>query len=347
MKRSSGKTIVLGLLAGLLVLSSLLMACQAAAPTTPTATALPTFKLKFAIADKAEDPHGQAAVMFMNGVESRTQGKVDIDFYPGGQLGDWYEITEAQVTGGVDITIGLLLPQFDPLFNILYMDYMAASYQEAREMFKPGGWLTELVGKRAEELNLKVLSFLMTGALGVSNTKRPVRVPADLKGLKLRTPPFEVDRLEYQNYGASTIQMAFGEVFTALQTGTADGQDNGPMITYAYLKEQTPYYTHLRQVYEAIPLQVYLGTWQKLPAEYQKIFLEEAEKAGAWLNEQVEKTDEDYLKKMEQAGTKVIRFDQLTEAEKQAWLTTARDFWSQLSGVIGKAAVEEAASRAK
>ena len=165
-------------------------------------------------------------------------------------------------------------------------------------------WFKQL----AEKEGFILLSNWEYGFRNLTNGKKPINTPDDVKGLKIRVPPEMQMTAAFQAMGAVTATIAFPEVYMALAQGVADGQENPISVIY-FMKfyEVQKHLAVTRHIYNNMIHTISAKTWSKLTPEQKTIFQEESTKAGAWMRQQVVAQEEDLIKKMQAAGTQVTR----------------------------------------
>ena len=267
-------------------------------------------------------------------VKEKTGGKIVLDEFPGEQLGPYRDMFDNVVRGVQESGLLPLSPEFDKRLQAGYTIYLARTWDEGRKVYAPGGWMFDLLEPIFLELGIKPLGFYFMGMDGFGCTKGPIVLPEDVKklGIKVRTWN-PADRLFFQEMGAQTVDIAFSELFTSLQTGVAHAQDNAPLITYTYLRDVTKYYTDTNHLFEPLVLMVNLELWNKQSPEIQKAIQEAANEALDWANGKAEETAEEYLKKMEAEGIKVTR---LTPAQRAKWFEYGVKSWDKFEEIIAK-----------
>jgi len=176
----------------------------------------------------------------------------------------------------------------------------------------------------AEKKGLKVLAVWENGERHLTNSKRPIRVPADLQGIKLRVPEGKWRVKMFQAYGANPSPMKFSELFTALQTGVMDGQENPfTQIYSAKLQEVQKYLSLSGHVYT--PAYVTVGTkrFESLPADVRKILEDTAKETQAFVYQTAAHDDEELLGKLKQAGM------QVNDVDKDAFVAASRSIYEE------------------
>ena len=277
-------------------------------------------------------------------VNEKTGGKLILDRFPAEQLGPYRDMFDNVVRGTQEAGLLPLSPEFDKRLQAGYTIYLAQTWEEGRKVYAPDGWMFKLLEPVFIELGVKPLGFYFMGMDGFGSTKGPVVMPEDVKtfGIKIRTWN-PADRLFFEEMGAQTVDIAFSELFTSLQTGVAHAQDNAPLITYTYLRDVTKFYTDTNHLFEPLVLMVNLELWKKQSPETQKAIQEAANEALAWGNAKAEETAEEYLKKMEAEGIHVTR---LTPEQREAWIQYGVKSWDEFEKVIGKETMDLIRSKA-
>jgi tripartite ATP-independent transporter DctP family solute receptor len=160
----------------------------------------------------------------------------------------------------------------------------------------------------------------------ITNNKHPINTPADLKGIKLRVPEGKWRVKMFQAYGANPSPMKFSEVFTALQTGVMDGQENPfAQIASAKFYEVQKYLSLTGHVYTPSYLVVSSKKWSTLPADVRKVLDETAKETQAYVYGKAAGDDEDLLVKMKAAGIKV------NDADKNAFIAASKSVYTEFA----------------
>jgi TRAP-type C4-dicarboxylate transport system substrate-binding protein len=267
-------------------------------------------------------------------VKEKTKGKIVIDSYPAEQLGPYRDMFDSVVRGTQEAGLLPVSPEFDKRLQAAYTIYLAQTWDEGRKIYAPGGWMFKMLEPLFLELGVKPLGFYFMGMDGFGSTKGPVVMPEDLKKLEIKVRTWNpADRLFFQEMGGQTVDIAFTELFTSLQTGVAHAQDNAPLTTYTYLRDVTKYYTDTNHIFEPLVLLVNKKLWDKQSPEIQAAIQEAADEAIAWGNGKAEETAETYLNKMAAEGIHVTR---LTPEQRAAWKVYGEQSWDKFEEVIGK-----------
>ncbi|WP_419787062.1 DctP family TRAP transporter solute-binding subunit [Pseudodesulfovibrio sp.] len=193
-----------------------------------------------------DNPSGAAAVVFKNLVESGTNGSVQVQIFPSGQLGKDAEVVQ-QVKAGI-IQLGVhsvgAVGSVYPLISVLDVPFAFPNHAVAYDVLD-GPFGQKLAKDITDKTGIKCLGFSDSGGFfQFTNSRRPIKTLEDMKGLKIRTMGLETHKKLVSSLGGQPVSIAWAEVYTALQTGVADGQMNPlPIIEFAKLYEVQKYLT--------------------------------------------------------------------------------------------------------
>ena len=261
----------------------------------------------------ASDTHpcGIAAVQFKNNVEKRTNGEVKIELFGNNALGAPPEVLEQVMIGAVDMSLSGQdqLAKHLPFYDVISTPFAFKDYATADKIidgdFK--AWADPELAKK----NLVHLSDWEWGFRQLTNSKKPVLTPADLKGMKIRTPPAFAYQAFVEAAGGNAVTIAFSELVMAMKQGVVDGQEN-PVGTIYDLKlyETQPYMTILNYTYSSMVHVVNKKSWDKLNAAQQKIVAEESAIAAKAARKLLRDNEATQLKDLETTkGIKIARPD--------------------------------------
>lgn len=192
-----------------------------------------TFKLAHNL-PAPESSYDKAAVFFKERLEKYTNGRATVNIYPAAQLGSDVNIAKKLQNGSFDFEIlstnklGAFFPPID-LYSLpfLFPDFGAVAKVAKSEPHK------RLMDDMEKKAGFKSLAFIGSGFRNVTNSKRPIEKPEDLRDLKMRVPQNRVEIAMFKALGASAVPVSDGELFTALQQGLVDGQDGSALWAYA------------------------------------------------------------------------------------------------------------------
>ena len=210
--------------------------------------------LRFAYADNATwpetsempEPEHAYGLIFKSYVETYTNGAIKIELYPSNQLGSHKEMMEMVQSGAADFCIetGTMGPFF-PEYQVINIPYVFRSDEVAWWVFDNSQFWKDLMDKMEKEIGLISLGMGQNGVRNFTNNVRPIHEPKDMEGIKFRVMQSPVFVKTVEALGAKAIPIAWTEVYTSLQTGVIDGQEN-PIATIVFvgkLHEVQKYFT--------------------------------------------------------------------------------------------------------
>ncbi len=268
---------------------------------------------------------GASADEFAKRANARLGGKVKITTYGSSQLGGDKEMLQKLKLGTIDmVEPSTVMSSEADIFGVFEMPYLVKSREHMKKIEKDLFW--SKIEPAAEKKGIKVLAVWENGFRHITNNKHPIVTPADLKGIKLRVPEGKWRVKMFQAYGANPSPMKFSEVFTALQTGVMDGQENPfAQIASAKFYEVQKYLSLTGHVYTPSYLVVSTKKWATLPADVRKVLEQTAKETQAWVYEKAAKDDEELLVKMKAAGI------QVNNANKDAFIAASKPVYQEFA----------------
>lgn len=257
----------------------------------------------------APDFHLNTALdYFKTNVEKNNKCNIKINLYPAAQMGDDRESVENAMAGVVDISIPSMsvLGGWDKAFLLPELPYMFPNHESAYKVFSTENAYTSLLKDRAENIGLTLLGFMESGYREVGNNKRPIVKMEDFNGIKLRVMQVDAHVKLFNKLGASSVPMASGEAYTAIQQGVVDGLDNalGHLVGLKFM-EVVKYVSLTDHVYTPYAIVANPNIKEKLSEECLGILKDEFNKAQAYQQELIKDLDKEYIKTMEGIGVKV------------------------------------------
>jgi len=258
--------------------------------------------------------------VFKELVEKQSEGKYKVEIFPNSQLGDEAEMAEMCKLGTMQC---VMFGRFESMGIELYtpaLPFMFKDYAQVNRVLS--GPIGDYVASFTEKNGLKLLGWAHSGFRQITNNVRPIKSPADLKGLKMRTPPLENILQTMGSFGASATPIAYSELYMALKTGVVDGQEN-PWVNIVSEKfyEVQKYATDINYIYMPGPFCAGLDWWNSLSAEDQKMIGEAARVATMYTNYITESTDAAYKQTCIDQGLEIYV---LNDAERQAFIEMAQ-----------------------
>ena len=272
------------------------------------------------------NPRTIAAEAFAKMVSERTKGSVTIKIAGAEQLGSDVAMLTSLRIGALDLTANSQGPAAGlvPEVAALGLPFLFSDADAAYKVLN--GPVGDRLNKRFSEVGILVLDWWDNGIRHITNSKRPINMPADLKGLKIRTPadPMTVDI--FQALGAATQQIAFGELYIALQQGVVDGQEN-PLANIASNKlyEVNKYVSLSGHKWESTPFLMSQVAVKKVKPAELEIIKKAAKEAGALQRRLMAETDRKLLAEFK--ANPNIAVNQANRAEFQAATASVVEKW--------------------
>ena len=263
---------------------------------------------KFTCSATENTPWADMGREFGELVSEATGGAITVEVYAADQLtaGNQTEGIQGVMDGTIELSAhsNIIYSNFDQRLNVVSMPFLFDSYEDVDA--KLDGAAGEAVGEVVEELGLHLLGIAENGFRHVTNGVRPIESLADMKGLKLRVAGSELLNEEYTAWGANWTNANWSEVYTGLQTGTYDGQENPlPTADGASIAEVQKYVTYWTGVYDCIFFTMNGELYDSLSPELQAIVDECGQKAAQNQREKERAMDQEILAKWEEAGVTV------------------------------------------
>jgi TRAP-type transport system periplasmic protein len=263
-------------------------------------------KLTLAHGNPPDSPRHIAAVKFADLVKARTNGRIEIQVAHSAQLGDDAAMVTGLRSGTLDFSANSqgAVSSVVPEYAALGMPFLFADVQKAWSVMD-GPIGKELADKSAAK-GMILLGMWDNGIRQMSNSKRPIKSPDDMKGLKMRTPPDAVTVDIMQALGADAQQIKFSELYVALQQGVVDGQEN-PLtnIASAKLYEVQKYISLTGHKYESTPFLMSKRTWERMSAADQKAITEAAAEATQLQRRLNKEVDDKLVAELKAKGVQV------------------------------------------
>ena len=267
---------------------------------------------------------------FRDALKDELGDAVAIDYYDGGTLGDEIVHMEMVRSGQLDvIPIGSDAVQLDAKWAIFDMPFLFPDRDTASRILD-GEIGQELAASMRKSADLQVLGFGEIGFRNITNNVRPVVAPADLEGLKLRTPGSKTRILAFEMLGATPVTMNIGELYLALQQGTVDGQENplGNIKAFSWFEVQK-YLSLSHHVYTPITLVMNGARWDGLSDEQKEAVQRAAQKAVAHSRDYGANNDATLLDELSQHM-------EVNEIDVKAFQKAAGPIWDKIAPVAGE-----------
>ena len=273
-------------------------------------------------------------------VKQRTNGRVEITTFPNEQLssGNQQKGIEQVAAGvtGASLHSTIIYSVIEPKLAVVSMPWIMPNNAAVDKAMKgaPGEKVKELIRAKG----IEPLAFGENGFRHWTNSKRPLATPDDMKGLKIRVPGMKMYIALFKAMGADPTSMSFSEVFTALQQGTVDGQENPISVIYTTkLNEVQKYMTICNYSYDPIVLGVNKKLWDSIDKETQEIMKKAAVEA---MELNVKLTREDEAKQLDEMKKKGLQVNVLTPEQIKVFQASVTSVYKEQEPIIGKALLD-------
>ncbi|HOI23122.1 hypothetical protein SDC9_05236 [bioreactor metagenome] len=248
-----------------------------------------------------------ASVMLAENVAARSNGTIKIEIFPNSKLGSSQEMVEQTILGAIDFVLPTepALAKWSPKVNLITGPFAFKDYQ-AVDKFFAGEDFVQWIKPDLDKAGLQYIARWEYGFRTYTNSKRPIVKPEDFKGLKIRTPPDFVNQETVKALGGIVQTIAFAELPMALKQGVVDGQENPIATIYAgKMWETQKYLSILNYTYVATHLVMNKASFNKLSANQKQILIEEAVKAGQFMQKTIREGERAQIEEMKKNGMEV------------------------------------------
>jgi tripartite ATP-independent transporter DctP family solute receptor len=274
------------------------------------------------------NPRHEASVRFAEVVKAKSGGRLEVQVAPSAQLGDDAAMVTALRTGALDLSANSqgAVANAVPEYAAFGMPFLFANLAQAWKVLD--GPLGKELAERSAEKGLVVLGYWDNGIRHMSNSKKPLLKPEDLKGMKMRTPPDAVTVDIMQSLGAEAQQIRFAELYVALQQGVVDGQENPLMNIHASkLYEVQKFISLTGHKYEMTPFLMSKRTWDRLSDADRRVIQEAAAEATVLQRKLSQESDEKLVADLKAKGIRVdtvdkTAFERATSAVDDKWMAS-------------------------
>lgn len=340
------------LVAVLLVLSTLVIGCGGNTNNVPAENnqnqksdvAKEKYHITAGIGFNDKSAQYKSLEYFKELVEKNSNGRITVDLYHSSQLGDDREMMEALQQGTQEMTCPSTAPivPFISDFKVFDLPFLFPS-NEAADYVLDGPVGQKLLDKLSD-IGIKGLVYWENGYRQLTNSKRPVKTPEDVKGLKIRTMENPIHLAAWKQLGANPTPMAFGELFSAMQQGVVDGQEN-PWATI-YLQnffEVQKYATDTGHVYSPFVLMISQKFWDKLPTDLQDVIMDAAIKSRDYNRKLNRKMNAEYFEKLKTKMNVTV----LTPEQRAEFQKAVQPVYDQFADEIGVELIKEVQEKIK
>jgi len=304
------------------------------------AFAAPKYTFKLAHVITAGTPIDVAAHKYADLVKQRTNGQVEINVFPAGQLGGERAIIEGVQLGTIEMSFTTTgaIAGFAPEFQVLDLPFLFPSYEAAYTYLdgEQGKKLLALLDRKG----IHGVVFLENGWRNFTSSKKSINSPADVKGQKIRVMESPMYMGLISTLGGSPTPMAYPELPNALLQKVIDGQENPSVNIYsAKMYESQPWMTKDQHTYNVMIMKMNKNKWNALPADIKKIMQDTAVEVSAFQRKLNRECDDDFIAKLKGKGMKV---HELTKPERKAFEAALQPMYDKGRSVAGATWVNDA-----
>ena len=293
-------------------------------------------ELKFGYSLPATSHYGASATAMGEELAKRTNGKWTIKQFPANALGGEREMVEGLQIGTVDLVATSTGPvgNFVPDTLLTDIPFLFRDYAHADAVLD--GPIGQQILDQFPKNGLVALAWGENGFRNLTNSKRPVRTPEDAKGLKVRTMENQVHMTAFRTIGVLPTPMAFPELFTALQQGTVDGQENPiGVILGAKFPQVQKYLTISQHVYSPALILMSPAVWNKLSAEEKTAFKEAAKVGAQAMRRKAREDAQNGVDELRKQGMEVV-----TDVDRKAFEEALKPAFAEYAKKFGQAKID-------
>lgn len=298
------------------------------------------YNFKFAHSQPEDSVRHKSMLMFEEALEASSGGRIEVEVFGGSQLGSEPEVMDMVKLGSVQGTRGGAFTKANEKFLIWTLPFLYedtdAVLKAMRSDFGAG------IAKAAEANGYYIPATGVAGGFRqITNNARPITVPDDVAGLKIRAPGIETIIKTMQALGANPVSIPYGEVYMALKTGVADGQENPPSnISVMKFYEAQKYMSLVNYQIHPDPFVVNLAWYQALPDDLKAVFDTAAKDAMEWSDENWLASEADYLAFLSDK----LEVNEITPEARAAFVEKVQPVWDEYIAAGAFTAEEVAAA---
>ncbi|MDP5308460.1 TRAP transporter substrate-binding protein [Paracoccus spongiarum] len=288
------------------------------------------------------NPRDVAATAWAEAFSACTGGATTVNVAGAATMGDDVEMLTSATAGIIQVSANSqgAMAQIVPEIGLLGLPFLFKDLPSAWQVLD--GEVGDMLDARAQQAGLKILGFWDNGIRHVSHISKNVPTPADISGMKIRTPPDQMTIDIFEALGAAPAPLAFAELPTALQSGVFDGQENPLTNIYSSkIHEITRFITLTGHKYESTPVVAGLGWWSGLDEATQKCALDATASAGETQRQLSKEGDDTLRPKMEAEGVTFV------EGDREAYIAATASVYDKYAQTYPDlvAALKEAAGQ--
>jgi TRAP-type transport system periplasmic protein len=263
------------------ILNALAIWAGLAAAFAMTSAGAAEYNLRLHTLVKSPHPYNDMAEFMQKDLEAKSGGRIAIKIFPAASLGNDPAVIGEMGLGTIDLMISSTnnAEKQVPEYQVFSMPYLFKDYDELMKVVKPGSPVFKHFEKAYvdHKLGMRLLALGGSGTRNMSNAKHPVNGLADIKGMKMRTPPSPMISKTWQALGTLPVTVPFAELYAAIQTGVAEALESSiPGYMGSKLYEVAPYLALTEHTIQVNHVSMSQRTWDKLPPDLRKMIQDSA-----------------------------------------------------------------------
>lgn len=296
------------------------------------------------IAGQSPEDHPSTLALydFAEEVEEETDGRVSVDVYPANQLGDYTTVFEELGSGTIEMALIGIPGDLDKRLELIFTPYMVTTYEGIEEHYDQDSFVFNKLQEITNELGIQLLGFHANGFGGIGTVKSVDNLLdlGDDKDLLLRTAPMDVYQEPMKDIGFRTVTIPFADLYTALQTGAADGWSGGePSLNYFGYRDVINHFYQTNDFFNADSLLINKDLYDQLDEDDVLVIDQAAEKLMENSFQTAEEYDAEYRDLMEEEGIEVVTF---TDEELEKIAEFIREAtWPKIDESLGDNIISE------
>ncbi|WP_128253763.1 TRAP transporter substrate-binding protein [Falsirhodobacter deserti] len=271
------------------------------------------------------NPRALAANFFAEHLDQCTEGRITVNVADSATMGDDVEALTSVAAGVIQITANSqgATAQIVPELNVIGLPFLFADAPSAWKVMD--GEYKDEIDEKAQAAGLKLLGFWDNGIRHVTHLSKAIESPADLQGVKIRTPPDDMTIAIFKALGANPAPLTFAELPTALQSGVFEAQENPLTNIYSSkLHEITKHVSLTGHQYQVAPLLASLAWWSQLDEADQACVQSAADESTAYQRDTAEKLNTEMRQKMEDEGAIITEI-----ADREAFIDATKGVYDE------------------
>lgn len=302
------------------------------------------FKIKVGLVTPEQDIATKSMRHFEEEVEKLSEGRIDVELFPGGAIGGSADIFNGVQDGSIEMCVNIYPPfaQFTDAFLLYNLPYLFSSKDVAFEFLDSD--IAQDIATSIESKGFKQLAVFDGGYRNVSNNDMAVHTPSDLTGLKIRTLNNPVQLDYFKAYGANPTPLPYGDIYVGLQTKTIDGQENSfSNIASMKFNEVQNYVTDTQHAFDPVGMFINTDIFAAYPDDVKAIIEEAAMSTQTFNRELAIELEAQAMETI--ASTTEITY--LTDQERQVFIDAALPTYKNFEEKIGKELLDNALAKIK